>query len=68
MKFRYRKLSGRINEVYGTRKKFAERIGISTVAVSNKMTGKSAFSQKDIERWADALSIEPPEYGSYFFT
>lgn len=66
-KYEYRKLSGRINERYGTRKKFAETLGITETAMSNKMNGISGFSQKDIEKWADLLGIPVSQYSDYFF-
>ena len=66
-KYSYRKLSGRINEKYGTRKAFAQAIGTSEVTVSGKMNGVTSFSQKDMKRWGDALEIPLEEYGVYFF-
>ena len=69
MPFTYDKLRGRIVEKYGTQEKFAEAVGISTVTLSRKMSGKVGFSQRDIEDWAapDKLDISKNEYGVYFF-
>lgn len=66
-KYSYRKLSGRINELFGTRKNFSEYLGVSEVTMSNKMKGISGFSQEDIEKWSEALHIDVSEYGDYFF-
>lgn len=67
-KYSYRKLSGRINEKYGTRKQFAQAIKTTEVTVSNKMNSISSFSQKDMEKWGEALDIPLEEYGDYFFS
>lgn len=66
-KYKYRKLSGKINEVFESRKNFAKALETSEVTVSNKMNGISGFSQKDIEKWAELLGIPVEEYGIYFF-
>ena len=65
--YEYRKLRGRIVEICGSSKAFSEKIGLSEVTLSNKLNGKSGFSQGDIETWAKALDIDPSEYGVYFF-
>ncbi|MDD3369233.1 MAG: DUF739 family protein [Lachnospiraceae bacterium] len=67
MPFKYKKLRGRIVELYGTQEKFAEEIGISTTTMSKKMKCKSGFSQADMRKWADKLYIKTTEYGEYFF-
>ena len=66
-KYEYRKLRGRVVEKYGTFEAFAKSINRSKVSVSNKMRGKSGFSQKDIELWGNALGIKVTEYDNYFF-
>ena len=67
MNYKYNKLRGRIIEKYGTQKNFAEAIGLSTNSISKKMTGKSGFSQKDIESWSEKLEIAQAENWEYFF-
>ena len=67
MNYKYNKLRGRIIEKYGTQEKFAEAIGLSTNSMSKKMTGKSGFSQEDIESCSEKLEIAQAEYGEYFF-
>ena len=67
MSLKYAKLRGRIVEKFGTQDAFREQIGISKTAMSNKMTGKTAFSQKDIVKWCDLLSIDPHDIAKYFF-
>ena len=63
----YSKLKGRIVERYGTQANFARKIGISKNSISKKLTGKTEFSQSDIEQWAELLQIEKKDYGEYFF-
>lgn len=65
--YEYRKLKGRIVEMFGTQEKFAQFIGKSTVTVSQKLNCAKGFSQKDIEEWAAALNIPKEDYPVYFF-
>lgn len=67
MGFEYNKLRGRIVEKYGTQAKFAQELGISPTAMSEKMTGKTMFSQKDIDQWRKLLDIDSDDIGIYFF-
>lgn len=66
--FDYSKLAGRIREKYGTQKAFAEKLGISEGALSQKMTGYYYFSQAEIEKAKTLLDLEPGTVGTYFFT
>lgn len=63
----YNKLRGRIIEKYGTQDQFRKKLGISSTAMSNKMRGKSGFSQNDIVTWCSLLDIELKDVGSYFY-
>lgn len=65
--YQYRKLIGRIVEVYGTRKAFAKAIGLSENSLSLKLTGKTGISQEDIIEWSKLLNIPQAEYGSFYF-
>lgn len=66
--FDYSKLRGKIREVYGSERAFAEHVGISSVSLSSKLNGKTRFSQDDIRNYAYALNIIGDDIGSYFFT
>lgn len=68
MQYAYRKLRGRITEVFGTQAAFALVLGISRNSVSKKLKGKTEFTQSEIERWAKFLGIKKEEYVEYFFT
>ncbi len=68
MSYSYNKLKGKIVELYGTQGNLAKKIGISKNSMSKKLTGKTEFSQSDIEQWAGLLNIERKDYGEFFFT
>ena len=68
MVYSYNKLKGRIVELYGMQGNLAKKIGISKNSMSKKLTGKTEFSQSDIEQWAELLNIERKDYGEFFFT
>lgn len=68
MQYSYRKLRGRITEVFGTQEKFAKALKISKNSVSKKLTGKTEFSQSDVEQWAEFLNIQRCDYGEFFYT
>ena len=67
LEYDYSKLKGRIVEKYGTQRAFAEALGTTQVAVSNKMNQKSGFDTKDIERWSDLLGIDRADYSLFYF-
>jgi len=67
MAFEYKKLRGRIRELFDSEGNFAEAIGISKQSMSLKLNCKTGFSQEDIELWAKKLNIDSAEYAAYFF-
>lgn len=67
MLYSYRKLKGRITELYGTQAAFSKAIRLSVNSVSKKLTGKTEFSQSDVEVWAHLLNIEKKDYGEFFY-
>lgn len=66
--FDYRKLNGRIHEVFESRKEFAKSMGISETTISKKLSNKVYFTQKEIEKAADILGINRGMITAYFFT
>lgn len=62
-----RKLRGRIVQKYGTQGQFAKAIKTSEQTVTAKLNGRSQFSQNDIVDWCNALDIDTPNVGEYFF-
>lgn len=68
MAFDYRKLKGKITEVFGTQDRFAQKIGMAPNTLSLKINGKSEFSQGEIACISDALLIDKQDIPIYFFT
>lgn len=60
-------LKGRIVQKYGTQGKFAKALGKTEQTVTAKLNGRSQFSQDDIVDWCNALDIDGPSIGEYFF-
>lgn len=67
-KFDYSFLKGRIVEIYGNQEKFAEKLGISRQSLSQKMTQRTQWKQKEICRSISLLSLNSAEVVSCFFT
>ena len=74
MAFDYGKLRGRIIEKYGSQSAFASEYrkkyqggGVSEHTISVKLSGKCFFSQKDIIRFSEMLSIDSIDIPKYFF-
>lgn len=66
--FDYSKLLGRIKEKGYTQTALAQAINISANSFSNKILGKSSFSNLEIKNICDILDISNTEVGTYFFT
>lgn len=68
MKYKYRKLRGRIMEHFDTHKEFAEAVGITQNTLYRKLSGNLGISQKDVEKWSTILEIPRDEYGEFYYT
>lgn len=68
MIWNYQKLLGRIKEMCGTQESFAEQIGIGRSSLSQRLNNRLEFSQDEIFRACDVLSIPLDEMQAYFFT
>ena len=70
MQFDRSKLSGRITQVFGSQRRFAEAAGLTESSVSNKLNGKTKISDEEICRWssADLLDIPAEQIGEFFCT
>lgn len=64
----YRKLRGKIFEVYGTMSSFAKEMGYSERTISLKINGKVDFSQSDIVKMVSLLGLRDKDIPIYFFT
>lgn len=67
MNYNYSKLIGRLTEVYGTRARFCEALGISQRSLSLKLHNKAPFKQKEIARAVELLDVPGGEIQQYFF-
>lgn len=63
----YAKLKGRIREVFGTNKKFADAINIDASSVSAKLNNKTPWKREEIERACRVLEIPIEQVHEYFF-
>lgn len=73
MKFDYTVLSGRITDVFGSRRRFAEAmrnngIRMSDHTMSLKMNNKVYWKQPEINVACDLLGISEDSIATYFFT
>ena len=67
MLYDYSKLNGRIVEVFGTKKKFAESMNLSVKSVSSKTNNKRSWQQDEISKACELLKIPSDEINLYFF-
>lgn len=64
----YRKLKGRIKEVFGTQGIFANKMGWSERTSSLKLNGKISWRQDEILLAAELLKLDESDIVPYFFT
>lgn len=67
MKYDYSKLTGKIIEVYGSRRKFAQHIGWPEATVCYKLRSSSMFTQDQIMKMILALGLKVADIPDYFF-
>lgn len=68
IEFDFRQLTALIVAIFGSRKAFAEKMGISKGTLSMRLNNKSRWPIEDIMKACDLLCIDPKEIGIYFFT
>lgn len=64
----YSKLRGRIVEIFGDNKKFANALGINASSLSFKLNNKTPWKREEIELACILLEIPIDEVHLYFFT
>lgn len=64
----YRKLKGKIKEVYDIQSEFAKALDISDTSLTNKLNSSTYFYQTEIDLACELLDIPVNEIGVYFFT
>ncbi len=62
------KLRGKIIEVFGTQRAFADAVHRTNSYVSLYLTGKSTLDQKTIDDWTEVLKLNADDIPDYFFT
>lgn len=63
----YAKLRGKIKEVFGTQEAFAEAMGMNTVSLSQRLSGKLDWKAPEIALACEVLGIPLEENAAYFF-
>lgn len=67
MTWNYNKLRGRIKEICGTQDEFADRLGIGRVSLSKRLNNQLEFTQAEMFKSCEVLSIPDNELSDYFF-
>ncbi|XZK31184.1 DUF739 family protein [Clostridium perfringens] len=67
MCFDYKKLRGKIREVFGTQDNFARALGIGRVSLSQRLNNRLEFTQQEINKSCELLGIKKVELANYFF-
>lgn len=68
MQFKFNKLLGRMAEKGFTQKTMAKELGITENSFTNKLKGRSNFTQLEIVLMSEKLGISNSQIGAYFFT
>lgn len=63
----YRKVRGKIKEVFGTQEAFAEAMDLSYTSISQRLTGALEWKSSEIAKACDLLGIPLAEAHLYFF-
>lgn len=64
----YRKLKGKIKEVFDTRSAFAKALDVDPSTLSYKLNNKSEWTSGEITKACELLNIPLVEAHLYFFT
>lgn len=64
----YAKLRGKIREVFGTNKAFADEMKMDNSSLSFKLNNKAPWKREEIEKACLLLNIPIEEVHIYFFT
>ena len=67
MHYDYSKLRGKIREVYGTDKAFAEAMDMGKATLSLKLNNKAEWTQDEMESAMELLNIPRGSVRTYFF-
>lgn len=64
----YRRIRGKITELYGTQMAFAKALGMSYTALNQRLSGKLEWKTQEIVLACKMLGIPLSEVYLYFFT
>lgn len=64
---RFGKIRGKMAEYGLSQASFADKIGLTQQSVANKLSGKTAFTVRDVENICKLFDISRNEIGDYFF-
>lgn len=67
MQFDFSKLEGRIVEKFGTRRDFAEGMGLTPQQLHYRLTSVVSFKMTEVVKACDLLDIESDQVVAYFF-
>lgn len=67
MQYDFRKLRGKIVEVYGKQEAFAKAVGLSTRSLSLKLNNEREFKPSEISRAIPLLRLDFKDIPEYFF-
>ena len=64
---RFLRLRGLIISKFGTQEKFAQAMGLSNQALSNKLSGRNKITWDDMVKINELLDIDPLDIGKFYF-
>ena len=65
-KYKYSELHGKIISRYGTLAAFADALEINKNSVSNKLSGRTPWKEREISKTCELLMIAPVDVAYYF--
>lgn len=68
MEYDFRKLRGKIVEIFGKQEAFAKALGISQRSLSLKLNNERYFKPCEISKAVKLLGLELTDIPEYFFT
>lgn len=68
MAYDYSKLRGKIVEKYGSQYNFAKAMNIGNSTLTQKMTNKAEWSQREMTKALSLLEVDSKEVERYFFS
>lgn len=67
MVYDYSLLEEKIKEIFYSKERFADKMGMARTSLYSKLTGKTQFKQSEIMKAIKLLNLEEHELSQYFF-